>query len=391
MQALKSILARLVFYAFAAVQGLFIMPLLRLAWPIFAVKVVCVPGNRVGHLAHDPGSVLLKRNAEGRNTWYVISTPPVANTYIRDVYARDMTFIEGKRLNELIQFTVPVMKFWGMYQEPPYTLNVYSTYSSGARTLAFPKELEQEGAAQLARQGIQEHAWLVAFHARERQYFLKHFPDTDLSRHDFRDADITSYLKAAEHIASLGGYALRMGTRDAIPLPTGRHCNVIDYATTFSSQLLDFYICTKSRFILANTSGLYAIGTVAGVPVAAANMVPLFTIPITPKDLFIPKLLKRKGEDRYLTFREIAGMGAGDFYDVRQYEEFGLEVIDNTEDEILDLCIEMLDRLDGVAPPDADRDRQLAFRQFVIQHHPEMRNTGDISYRFLARHPYLLK
>ena len=95
MQALKSILARLVFYAFAAVQGLFIMPLLRLAWPIFAVKVVCVPGNRVGHLAHDPGSVLLKRNAEGRNTWYVISTPPVANTYIRDVYARDMTFIEG--------------------------------------------------------------------------------------------------------------------------------------------------------------------------------------------------------------------------------------------------------------------------------------------------------
>lgn len=390
MTWLKRIAHRLAYIGFSAVTAGFFMPILWLVKPFVSIKISCVPGHRLGHLAHDFGSLVILNKAERNKNTYIVFTPIVCNPYIRDVYSEDLTIIEHTRLFDFVLATIPVMTFWGVYVDPPYTKNAYSMYSGGERTLWLPEHVNSIGAELLERIGVSRDAWFVAFHSRDSEYFSKRFPKASLAHHNYRNSHVETYLKAAEKIVSKGGFAIRMGTRDNRPLQAGRSPGVIDYATEHSCPLLDFYICLKSRFILANTSGLYAVGTVAGIPVAAANMIPLFTIPITPKDLFIPKLLKRNNEDRFLTFQEIADLGAGDFFRAEQFQEHGLEIIDNTEDEIADLCMEMLDRLDGVPTPLSGRTLQNAFRNFVHTRHPEFSGCSDISYRFLKRHPYLL-
>lgn len=390
MTWLKRIVHRMAYVGFSAVTAGFFMPVLWLIRPLVSIKVSCVPGHRMGHLAHDLGSLVILKKAEGNKNTYVVFTPVVCNPYIRDVYSEDMIIIEHTRLFDFVLATIPVMAYWGVYVDPPYTKNAYSTFSGGERTLRLPEHVASEGAVFLERIGVSRDAWFVAFHSRDSDYFSKRFPKAGLAYHDYRNSHVETYLKAAEKIVSRGGFAIRMGTRDSRPLPAERNPRVIDYATEHSNPLLDFYICLKSRFILANTSGLYAVGTVAGVPVAAANMIPLFTLPITPNDLFIPKLLKRRDEDRFLTFQEIADFGVGDFFRAEQFQESGLEIIDNTEDEIADLCEEMFDRLDGAPTPPSGKAQQDAFREFVLARHPELSGCGDISYRFLERHPYLL-
>ncbi|PIW30973.1 MAG: hypothetical protein COW30_00715 [Rhodospirillales bacterium CG15_BIG_FIL_POST_REV_8_21_14_020_66_15] len=390
MKKMKQALHRLAYAGFSALAAVFFMPLLWLIRPLVSVKIVCIQGHRIGHLAHDFGSIVLLRQSEKGRHAYVVFTPPVANAYIRDVYAECMTIIEHARLFDFVLSSVPVMEAWGIYVEPPYTHNAYATFSGNEKVLGLPKNVESQGAELLESIGIPRDAWFVAFHSRDAQYFQQRFPNERLEYHDFRNSRVETYLKAAEQIARKGGFAFRMGTRSSPPLPADRHPRVIDYATEQSNALLDFYLCLKSRFILANSSGLYAVGTMAGVPVAAANMAPLFTMPITRNDLFIPKLLKRRKDGRILNFLEVANVGAGEFYRLEQYEKQGLQVVDNTEDEIADLCEEMFERIAGKEPPPDGKANQEAFRRFVQEHHPEIIEFGDISYRFLERHPYLL-
>lgn len=46
-----------------------------------------------------------------------------------------------------------------------------------------------------------------------------------------------------------------------------------------------------------------------------------------------------------MTFKEIYESGAGRFLRTEQYEELGIELIENTPDEILDVSMEMHQRL----------------------------------------------
>ena len=68
-------------------------------------------------------------------------------------------------------------------------------------------------------------------------------------------------------------------------------------------------------------------------------------LPWSKKDIFIPKLYWSKTEERYLTFKEALAPGIGDCYDGRFFEESGIKLIDNTQEEINDLVLEMMKSL----------------------------------------------
>jgi putative glycosyltransferase (TIGR04372 family) len=61
--------------------------------------------------------------------------------------------------------------------------------------------------------------------------------------------------------------------------------------------------------------------------------------------LLIPKKLRLRKESRFLTFREILGSEIGRFVFSEQYEGAGIDVVENTPEEILAVTIEMEERL----------------------------------------------
>jgi putative glycosyltransferase (TIGR04372 family) len=96
-------------------------------------------------------------------------------------------------------------------------------------------------------------------------------------------------------------------------------------------------------------SGLDAL-TANGLrrPTVMVNYVPMSYIPAWRKNsLFIFKKLWLIQEQRFLAFSEIIQSEIGRFLKTEQYEKAGIELIDNTPEEITSVALEMAGRLKG--------------------------------------------
>ena len=106
-----------------------------------------------------------------------------------------------------------------------------------------------------------------------------------------------------------------------------------------SIEFLDIYLSSKSEFFIANPNGLDEVPEVFRKPMVYVNFIPYEYAPSwCPNYIIIFKKLWLKKEKRFLTFREILESGAGRFNRTQQYEQAGIEVIENTPEEIRDVA-----------------------------------------------------
>lgn len=167
---------------------------------------------------------------------------------------------------------------------------------------------------------------------------------------------------------------------------------VIDYAhLPVRSERMDVFLCAKARFFLGNSSGISFVCAVFGVPVAFANMIPMSTLGMRPVDISIPKLLRRRGEQQPMRFAEVLGSSLGNYRFARLYDEAGIEVIENSPDDILDLVREMLDRLDGTyRESDKDGELQERFMRLLEPRHYGFGAASRVGATFLRKYRHLL-
>ena len=187
--------------------------------------------------------------------------------------------------------------------------------------------------------GVPKNAWFVCLHVREDGFRAE-----GLITH--RSADIDTYLFAIKSIVARGGWVIRMGDPSMKPLPAMKQ--VIDYAhTDVKSDWMDVFLGASCRFFLGTNSGLNCIPCIFGIPCALTNMWPISARSVQSQDLFIPKLAWSEFENCYLTFEE--ALSPKFFFNLNSklLYSWGIKVVDNTPEEINELVLEMLDRLDG--------------------------------------------
>jgi putative glycosyltransferase (TIGR04372 family) len=83
-----------------------------------------------------------------------------------------------------------------------------------------------------------------------------------------------------------------------------------------------------------------------------------------------------------MTFSEIFESGVGRFTRTEQYEEYGLKVVENTPDEIMDIAIEMDELLNGTCKA-TQEDEELQRRFWDI--FPNSKLCGEIKTRIGAK------
>lgn len=213
----------------------------------------------------------------------------------------------------------------------------------------------------LQQLGVPRGAWFVCLHVRESGFLN----EGNNSYHAYRNADINTYLLAVKTIVESGGWVIRMGDPTMKSLPSIEH--VIDYAhSEVRSDWMDIFCCAECRFFLGTTSGLVNVSFDFGVPCAMANFTPMGDIPVSRKDIFIPKLYWSKIEKRYLTFEEALAPHFRYCYDGKFFESLGICLVDNTQEDINDMILEMLDRLNGnLEYTDEDEFLQEKFRNLL--------------------------
>ncbi len=232
-------------------------------------------------------------------------------------------------------------------------------------------------------------SYLRRLHANEEVRTKQQLPDTTP-----RDSSIENYLPAAEELARRGYYALRMGAVVDEAIDPG-HERVIDYATHHRSELMDIYLCSQCRFFLSDTTGLHCIPFMFRRPVANANFFS-FLVTNVWGGVFIPKKYWLVGERRFMTVREIVETGGG-VLDSGSWDGYaqrmGVEFVENTPEEIVDLAIEMDERLKGTwrdTPEDEEMQRLFwsAFEGFPFSFGGKI--EARIATTFLRRNPDFL-
>ncbi|MHA1598618.1 MAG: TIGR04372 family glycosyltransferase [Alphaproteobacteria bacterium] len=243
------------------------------------------------------------------------------------------------------------------------------------------------GRRRMADAGLPEDAWFACLHVRESGFFDEETP-WNRSRH--RNARIEDYVPAIEAITAAGGWVVRIGDASMTPLPPMDR--VIDYANAddLRSDWMDISLIGGSRFLFGAASGPQGVALSFGVPVLGSNYFPMGTVPPSGQDLVIHKLLKSKQDGRIIDTATALRAPRLLTLEPLYFENEGLEVIDNTAEEIRQAVIEMMARLNGtiVETPD-DEKRQNEYRALLDPYRLNMR--ARTSRFFLDSHPELLE
>ncbi len=351
--------------------------------------------SRIGHLAAEPDS-FLKACALGElppRRWFFTAPPGgVANEHllsywspripaVRDTFA--CKAIAALSSLGLMRYGTGRYVLWLDRSQDVYRLN--ARWAGRPPLLSLTPEDKNWGEEMLAALGVPPGAWIACVHAREAGFF-----PADQATHAHRNASPEMLLPAVREIVKRGGWCVRMGDptmRVLAPEP-----GMIDYAHhPLRSARLDVVLCARARFFVGNSSGIALVGSVFGRPSMLANMVPVSALSVLPQDLSIPKLYWSKREARLLRFNEIFGTPAASYRFAGQYERAGIELRENTADEIREAVIELLDQLEGHASQGDDgRSLQARFSALLRPGDYGYGAASCVAASFLRRHRELL-
>lgn len=327
--------------------------LARLLRPFILIRFGVINSNRIGHFILDAEIYLCERELVNQKLSAIDIfgfSESVSNTQLKIMCQRVLLtsklgfhldrvnrLIPGGKKNEIQDLSVPFH----------FTRDLNGLLRRSEPHLPFTDEEEWRGRLALENIGISKEDKFICFNARDSAYLKAVYPLWDWSYHDYRNSNINQFLKAADQMTKRGTFAVRMGSIVKEKIKT-HNPMIIDYATRFRTDFLDIYLSSKCHFFLTTGTGLDSVAMVFRRPIVYVNFLPLESIPSWSADyLAIPKKLWLTREKRYMKFREILDSGVGRFQTTQDYRSFGLEVVENSPEEILDVVLEMDERLKG--------------------------------------------
>ena len=323
--------------------------LVRALRPVVVVRFGPLRCERIGHFGAETEVYLCESDAgfHGRRTldlFYYRS--PVCNHQLDKMWRRTLhvgpRFLRpldqvNRRLPGGQTHVIP----WRRDQDS----DIHGLISRTPTHLSFTPAEERLGREGLKEMGVPEGVPFVCFHARDPAYLDAVLPGRDWRYHNYRDSNIHHCVPAAEELARRGYFSFRMGAVAKEPL-TSTNQMVVDYAAKHRTDFLDIYLGAKCRFFICSDAGIYAIPYAFRRPIAFVNVIPLEDMARRKQvDMFIPKKIWSRREQRLMTFREVLESGVGRILGSEGYERLDLEPVENTPEEITGLAVEMDERI----------------------------------------------
>ncbi len=279
-------------------------------------------------------------------TFFAYYTAGIVNKKIFDIFKKYVHFIT--------EDSIDFWKYVILFHPQKISIKNFNAYeyrdcsvkfnvNIGKPLIPFSKEAEEYAVEKLKLMGI--NSKFICIHAREvatkTKNFVSSYDDTSIL-----DVDVNSFRQACEYLQGLGYQIVRIGKDEK------RKCEikgVIDYANNYYDELMDFYLISNCRFLLGGMAGIMSIAAFWGRPVLQSNAISLCygqeSLPRTKYDLYLPKKFYSKRKHRFLNLYEMLNVSYKcDRYNKR-YDAEGIEIINNTGEEILNATIEMNEKL----------------------------------------------
>ena len=383
-----------------------IVLLIRALRPLLLLRFGVFDVDRLGVFAPQAQGYLLKNQREiarPRTADFIGILGPISNLQLFRMLTRQNRVLPGAWLWLLLD---RACQFWTRsslhHGGTLFSLNDYPQFLNYPALLHFTSSEKLAGKNLLQALGVPSDAPWVCIHNRDAEYLntkvaaSKFNPENSWAYHNYRDFSAKSMVLAAEELTKRGYFVLRMGAVVAEPL-ISTNPKIVDYASTsHRSDFADIFLLANCAAYLGSDSGIFTVPLIFGRPTIFICFPLGFTAQLTHHSTFpfITKHLYHRATKRHLGIREVFDRKLIFKGESRMYEEAGVDVQDNTPEEICDLAVELDERLKGTWRPQAqDEQLQRHFWEIFRQQCPP-EHVGSVQPRigaaFLRQHRYLL-
>ena len=348
------ILAQIPIYIIAIAPCIFIR-LIR-SWII--VRIEKFPTSNFGSLMEFPSVYQIRKKLnidlpkkKFFDFVYIDYKNKIYNRQLVKMWNRKFNFLSGYLLDPISRVN-KLLPGWRMHTID--ALNTRSTRDvdnlvAKYQPLNFISEEEIYGKKMLSKIGLKDGDRFICLIVRDAAYQKKKISPRyrDWSYHDHRNQEVNNYLLASEELAKRGYYVFRMGAVVEKEF-TSSNKKIIDYANSnFRSDFMDVYLAAKCFFCISTGLGFDYLPYFFKRPIVFSDMVPIGDLhTMSEQNMHITKHHVLKKEKRRLSMSEIFSHGVGFAYDNKIFKEKGIELVDNTPEEIKDLVIEMIEHLE---------------------------------------------
>ena len=223
------------------------------------VNIHRIYNSRIGHFALNTEISATrakeKQNQLGKRVFnvYCFESLESANTFLETLWKRTLNCLTGSFGWAVLDIARRVKKHDFFIETE--TVDREGFLDRSPPNLKFNDDELKTGEAFLQSIGLNKTSKFVCLNVRDDSFLSKTKPvgwhiNRDWSYHSYRDSDIKTYVLAAEALANMGYFVLRMGAIVKEPLNSS-HPRVIDYAANgMRTEFLDIFLGAYCTFAI---------------------------------------------------------------------------------------------------------------------------------------------
>jgi putative glycosyltransferase (TIGR04372 family) len=181
----------------------------------------------------------------------------------------------------------------------------------------------------------------------------------DKNFHDYRNYDISSMRKTINYFLQKKINVIRIGKK-AKDLDDFSHKNFYSLINDYHDPFLDVFLISRSQFVITCTSGIADLARLFRKKTLIVNKFPLTVRDISGRSsesIFIPKKIFDKKKNNFLKISECFNLDYDIHYNGKYLKDKNLDLVDNTDEEILSAAKEMFLKLKGKFKYDVNQEK----------------------------------
>ena len=343
-------LVKIVFYLLSPILILIIL----IARPFTKIRFSYQSSERLGDIATHMEVYLSEKKISGANEYLdiFILTDIISNkTYIELLKKRVIilpNFITYPVYHTIKIFENKFKFLQSLVFQTKFDDNNFSIVRTEC-SLMPSSEFIKKGNDFLKSINIPQEAKIICLIVRDDEYLKKKFPKKNWDYQKYRNCDIDNYKTAIIEATKRGYYVFRMGEHVKKELIIKDNNKFIDYSKKYRSDFLDIFLGYKCNFCITTGTGWDCIPAFTfRKPVIFTNYTPVGNLLTYSKDfLFSIKVHYDLNKKKKLNLKEISQSLVAYANNAKLFEISNIELQENNPEDLKDLTIEMIDRLEG--------------------------------------------
>ena len=331
------------------VAAIFLLPffiIIRSFSNLILIRFGDLPSNRIGHFANDVNQYIshIKKSSYRLDFFYLQG--PVSNYELVKLFKNYLFIIPKIFIAPFIMLNK--IKFLGNRKHnialiPSVTGRDLRNRDLENNIYNFDKKKILYGNSFLKNIGLNKDDKFICLIVRDAEYLKNHEPSKNWDYHNYRDCNIDNFKLVSNYLTNVGYYVFRMGAKVSNPMLTNNK-KIIDYATIgVRNEFLDIFLSANCEFGISTQLGFDCLIEMFNKPLICVSVAPIAQIRSSnKKHLTIFKKHLTIKNQKSLNLSEIFELNLANALDSKNYENKGINLIENSPEEIKEAAIEML-------------------------------------------------